>query len=100
MNVKPNGRQLHLLDWCLFCIMLQREEHLLGSLIHGDPTLVVVDVRTGFEFAGGHIQDAVPVPLHLVPFRLATLTPYRDREVVLVCLQAFESQAEIVLPGG
>jgi rhodanese-related sulfurtransferase len=65
---------------------------LRARLAHGDPRLVVVDVRTGVEFRGGHIPRAVPVPLHLVPFRLSELAPYRGREVVLVCLTGHRSR--------
>jgi len=54
--------------------------------------LAVVDVRTGFEYRGGHIPGAVSVPLHAVPFRLGALAPLNDREVVLVCLSGHRSR--------
>jgi rhodanese-related sulfurtransferase len=54
--------------------------------------VAVVDVRTGFEYRGGHIPGAVSVPLHAVPFRLGALQPYQDREVVLVCLSGHRSR--------
>lgn len=65
---------------------------LKARLAHGDPTLAVVDVRTGFEFDGGHIPGAVSVPLHQVPFRLGELAADRRREVVLVCLSGHRSR--------
>ncbi len=54
--------------------------------------VMVVDVRTATEFKRGHIEGALSVPLHLLPFRLSTLAPYKDREVVLICLSGHRSR--------
>lgn len=65
---------------------------LRARLIHRDANLAVVDVRTGYEFTGGHIPGAVSVPLHRLPVSLESLAPYRGHEVVLVCLTGHRSR--------
>ncbi|MDH4228173.1 MAG: rhodanese-like domain-containing protein [Nitrospirota bacterium] len=53
---------------------------------------LVLDVRTGPEFRSGHIAGALGVPLHMVPFRLGTLSALNGREVVVVCLSGHRSR--------
>jgi rhodanese-related sulfurtransferase len=45
--------------------------------------LLVVDVREPAEWAGGHIEGAVHIPLMDVPARLSDLP--HDRRVLVVC---------------
>jgi rhodanese-related sulfurtransferase len=45
--------------------------------------LVVLDVREGDEWAAGHIDGAVHIPLMDIPSRSAELPP--DRQVLVVC---------------
>ncbi len=54
---------------------------LLRRLGGGD--VVVLDVRPGPEYAGGHLPGAVHIPLEELPERLAELP--RDREIVAYC---------------
>lgn len=54
--------------------------------------LAVVDVRTGGEFATGHIAQALSEPLHELPFRLGDLPDDREREIVLVCMSGHRSR--------
>jgi rhodanese-related sulfurtransferase len=65
---------------------------LAERLAAGDPGLAVVDVRTGFEYRGGHIRGAVSIPLHALPFRLAAVRGLQDKEVVLICLTGHRSR--------
>lgn len=67
-------------------------DRLAARVAKGDPGLVVVDVRTGFEYRGGHIRGAVPIPLHALPFALGALEGDRDRELVLICLSGHRSR--------
>lgn len=67
-------------------------DRLAGRLAAGDPDVVVVDVRTGFEYRGGHIRGAVSIPLHLLPFRLGALRGQEHRELVLICLSGHRSR--------
>jgi rhodanese-related sulfurtransferase len=65
---------------------------LLKVRLAGAQPPVVVDVRTGPEFAAGHIAGALPVPLHTVPFRIGELAALKGRPVVLVCLSGHRSR--------
>lgn len=56
-------------------------EELLRRLEAGD--VVVLDVRPGSEYAGGHLPGAVHIPLEELADRLGELP--RDREVVAYC---------------
>jgi len=67
-------------------------DRLAERLTAGDPGVLVVDVRTGFEFRGGHIRGAVSIPLHLLPFRLGALSGQEHRELVLICLTGHRSR--------
>jgi rhodanese-related sulfurtransferase len=46
---------------------------------------VFVDVRTDEEWAAGHIEGALHIPLQELEQRWQELEPYRDREIVLYC---------------
>lgn len=59
---------------------------------HGDATRlvnreggVIVDVRSADEFAGGHILDALNLPLAELEARRAELDKFKDRPIVAVC---------------
>jgi rhodanese-related sulfurtransferase len=51
----------------------------------------VVDVRTGAEFARGHVRGAISVPISALPGRLEALGLDRGRRVVAICLTAHRS---------
>lgn len=53
--------------------------------------LQLLDVRTAFEFSGGHIEGAVSVPILDFPGRLPTLKLDPARMVVAICLSAHRS---------
>jgi rhodanese-related sulfurtransferase len=67
-------------------------DRLAERLAAGDPDVVVVDVRTGFEYHGGHIRGAVSIPLHRLPFRLRAVQGQEDKELVLICLTGHRSR--------
>jgi len=67
-------------------------ERLAERLARNDPGVLVVDVRTAFEFRHGHIRGAVPIPLHALPFRLGALAGQRDKELVVICLSGHRSR--------
>jgi rhodanese-related sulfurtransferase len=64
-----------------------RLHQLIGSM--GEPQ--IVDVRTEAEFKGGHVRNAVHVPITLLPVRLPRLGLDRERPVVAICLTAHRS---------
>ncbi len=51
----------------------------------------IVDVRTAQEFAGGHIRDAVSLPITSFPGHWRGLNLDPNRPVVLICLTAHRS---------
>ncbi|MBF0374473.1 MAG: rhodanese-like domain-containing protein [Alphaproteobacteria bacterium] len=63
-------------------------EELALELGRGDDVLVI-DVRSAGEYAGGHIRGALNLPLDVLPERLKTLATdleaYRAAPVVVVC---------------
>jgi GrxC family glutaredoxin len=46
---------------------------------------VVVDVRTDKEFAGGHILNAIHIPLGVFESKIQELDAYKDRPVIMSC---------------
>lgn len=56
-------------------------DELLRRLDRGDA--VILDVRPGAEYAGGHLPGAIHIPLEELTERLAELP--RDREIVAYC---------------
>jgi rhodanese-related sulfurtransferase len=47
------------------------------------PNPQLLDVREPWEFEMGHIQSAMPIPMHTVPVRLNDIQP--DEPVVCIC---------------
>jgi rhodanese-related sulfurtransferase len=47
--------------------------------------MVVVDVREPHEYVKGHIRDAINIPLGKFDEQLASLTPYKDKDILIVC---------------
>jgi rhodanese-related sulfurtransferase len=60
------------------------------ALAHAVPPRLL-DVRTGREFAAGHIEGAISVPVTELAERLPGLGLVAGREVVLICLTAHRS---------
>jgi phage shock protein E len=60
-------------------------EAVLARETAGDPSLVILDVRTAEEFAAGHVPGAVNVPHDQLEARLGELASLRDRDVVVYC---------------
>ena len=50
-----------------------------------DDGMVFVDVRTDSEWSGGHVKDAVHLPLDQTAARAASLLPAKDATLVLYC---------------
>lgn len=46
---------------------------------------VYVDVRTPEEYAAGHVEGAILIPVDELDTRWRELEPYRDRRVVVYC---------------
>ncbi len=61
------------------------QEALLARLAAQDAELVVLDVRTGAEFAEGHVPGARNISHEEVGARLSELAGARDKDLVIYC---------------
>ncbi len=52
---------------------------------------LVLDVRGQAEFAGGHIVDAMHIPLDALADRLAELKKYQDKPILVNCQRGMRS---------
>ncbi len=57
----------------------------LAKRIKSKNALIVVDVRTGFEFKSGHIPGAIHAPTWKILLRLARIPADRRAELVVTC---------------
>jgi rhodanese-related sulfurtransferase len=55
-------------------------------------SLLVLDVRSDHEFDRGHIPDAVHIPQQQLAKRLAELSGWRDKSVVVYCETGYRAQ--------
>lgn len=62
--------------------MLAKE---LMQRMESDSPPTAVDVRTKFEFRGGHIPGAIHAPMWKILFRIAKLPEDKDAELVITC---------------
>lgn len=49
------------------------------------PGHLIIDVRSSDEFAGGHVDGAIHVPVSQVAERMPTIAPEKDQQIVLYC---------------
>lgn len=55
--------------------------------------VVFLDVRTAPEFAAGHAEGAIHIPVGQVPRRLDELAPHRDRRILVYCMSGHRAGA-------
>lgn len=66
-------------------------------LEHGDPALIVVDVREPWEFRMGRVPNAVLIPLGELPARTGELDP--NQPVALICAHGVRSVSAAAVLG-
>ena len=67
-----------------------------SAMIQSSPNLLVVDVRTPEEYAQGHLQGAINIPLSDLPLRIGGLDP--NRPILVYCQTGYRSaQASAIL---
>jgi rhodanese-related sulfurtransferase len=72
--------------------------HDLAAVLAADPTTPLIDVREPDEYAAAHVASAVPMPMAVVPVRVAEIP--RDRTVYVICHSGGRSmQASMWLAG-
>lgn len=57
----------------------------LQQLLQGSAPVVLLDVRTAQEFAGGHLPGAVLLPHDEVEQKAADLLPDKEQTIVVYC---------------
>jgi rhodanese-related sulfurtransferase len=55
--------------------------------------VIVVDVRSGQEYAGGHIEGAISIPLEEIAAKAAELLPDKDAVILVYCRSGMRSHA-------
>jgi rhodanese-related sulfurtransferase len=65
--------------------------------LSADAAPQLLDVRSGVEFAGGHIEGALHVPVTALQARMGSLGLDHDRRVVAICLSAHRSPPAVRL---
>ena len=50
-----------------------------------DSTVVLLDVRTPSEFASGHIENALLIPVQELEQRIGELEPHRNKTIIAYC---------------
>ena len=87
MNVMPSRKALWLAVLLLTgCAGTIDSSTLASKLSDPEGRPVVVDVRTGSEYATGHLPGAVNIPVQALPFRMAAVPVQgRSEPVVVYC---------------
>jgi rhodanese-related sulfurtransferase len=57
----------------------------LKRRIDGEQDLVIIDVRSKREYVRGHLAGAQLVPTNELSAKMGELTPYKEREVHVIC---------------
>jgi len=66
------------------------------TMIESSPNLLIVDVRTPQEYAQGHLNGAINIPLSDLPLRIVSLDP--NRPILVYCRTGHRSaQASAIL---
>ena len=61
------------------------------AIMDAGEAAVVLDVRELFEYASGHIQNAVSLPSRTVAEQAAALLPDKDAKILVYCLSGGRS---------
>lgn len=54
---------------------------------------LILDVRTAYEFAEGHIENALLIPHNELGARMQELLPYKERDIIIYCHAGLRSMA-------
>jgi rhodanese-related sulfurtransferase len=61
--------------------------------LKSDKDIIVLDVRTPAEVAGGMIEKAINIPVQVLDQRVEELEKYKDREIAVICRTQNRSSA-------
>ena len=59
--------------------------HQLKADLEAGIVPVLIDVRTPAEYASGHVDAAITVPLQTIPGKIAELEAYKGNTVYMIC---------------
>ena len=65
--------------------MMEISAHELLEQMQGDSPPLIVDVRSGFEYASGHLPGALHLPFWQIPMRAAGKISDKKASLVLYC---------------
>ena len=63
------------------------------EMMAADKAVVIVDVRTPAEFAGGHIPGAINVPVDDISAKVATMLPDKNATLLVYCRSGSRSRS-------
>jgi len=61
--------------------------------LKNDKELIVLDVRTPEEVAGGKIENSINIPIQVLEQRINELDKYKDKEIAVICRTQNRSSA-------
>lgn len=64
---------------------------LQATRLMNNENAVVVDVSDAKDYAGGHIKNAINIPLKELKNKLSELQKYRDKEILTCCQRGNQS---------
>jgi rhodanese-related sulfurtransferase len=62
----------------------------LSDMIKSDEC-VIIDVREGFEYESGHIENSIPISMYDIFNDISLIKKYSDKKIVLVCSSGHRS---------
>lgn len=54
---------------------------------------LILDVRTDYEFAEGHVENALQIPHNELGARLEELLPFKEHDIIIYCHAGLRSMA-------
>lgn len=63
----------------------------LQSILKYNRNILILDVRDMGEYRGGHIPNAINIPVDTLLSNLSILNPYKDRSIVVYCASGIRS---------
>lgn len=81
------GMTLFFVTWGTICVaqVTDISQAELMQRIKANQTGLILDVRSPGEYAEGHIPGAINIPHDQLDSRLAEISSYKDKDIVLYC---------------
>jgi rhodanese-related sulfurtransferase len=56
-----------------------------AELIASEAPLIILDVRTGPEYSGGHLENSIHIPVQEIQQRYGELSSFKDDNILIYC---------------